>query len=131
MRISDWSSDVCSSDLHANTLFQAAAVLLLPDVHGRLSPADTNDGAGASISSVALHSAQAVFDSQPLSNPDSVKISGQALLLPLRAPPKVRGILVIMTDPTRRLLLPEQQRLLQTCARSEERRGGKECVSPV
>src|SRR3546814_7415631 len=29
---------------------------------------------------------------------------------------KVRGILVIMTDQTRRLLLPEQQRLLQTCA---------------
>ena len=101
---------------HANAMFQSGVVLLLPDAHGKLWPADTNDDARASISPVALHSAQAVFDSQPLSNPDSVKISARALFLPLRAPTQIRGVLVVMTDDARRLLLPEQQRLLQTCA---------------
>src|SRR3546814_6923262 len=31
MRISDWSSDVCSSDLHGIALFEKAVALLLPD----------------------------------------------------------------------------------------------------
>lgn len=100
---------------HANALFQAGVVLLLPDMHGKLQPADTDD-ACASISPVAIHSAQAIFDSQPLSDPDSVKFSGRVLFLPLRAPTQSRGVLLIMADDPRRLFLPEQQRLLQICA---------------
>src|SRR3546814_17112681 len=40
---------------HAHTLFQAAAVLLLPDVHGRLSPSDPTQDAGASTLSISPH----------------------------------------------------------------------------
>jgi two-component system sensor histidine kinase KdpD len=45
-----------------------------------------------------------------------VKSSGRVLYLPLRAPMHISGILVVTAEDTQQLLLPEKQRVLQTCA---------------
>ncbi|MDB5772433.1 MAG: osmosensitive channel His kinase sensor [Burkholderia sp.] len=102
---------------HVEAMFQASAALLLPDEHGKLQPSAAGKNARPFVSPVALHSAQAVFDSPLTSSPDStVKTSGRVLYLPLHAPTCIRGVLAVISGDTRRLLLPEQQRLLQTCA---------------
>lgn len=102
---------------HVEAMFQAGAALLLPDEHGKLQPSAAGDNVRSFVSPVVLHSAQAVYDSQLTSNlDDSVKTSGRVLYLPLRAPTHIRGMLVVTSQDTRQLLLPEQQRLLQTCA---------------
>ncbi|RJF92334.1 DUF4118 domain-containing protein [Noviherbaspirillum saxi] len=102
---------------HIETMFQANAALLLPDEQGKLHPCTAENASGLLLPLVALHSAQAVYDSQQAARSGSeMKISGRMLYLPLHAPLNTRGILAVMSDDTGRLLLPEQQRLLQTCA---------------
>src|SRR3546814_19071630 len=43
MRISDWSSDVCSSDLNATTAAWNAAEVGISDVHAEVTPAGKLD----------------------------------------------------------------------------------------
>src|SRR3546814_6420641 len=43
MRISDWSSDVCSSDLNATTAAWIAAEVGISDVHAEVTPAGKLD----------------------------------------------------------------------------------------
>jgi two-component system sensor histidine kinase KdpD len=102
---------------HIEAMFHASVVLLLPDQRGKLQLADTT--ARSFLPRVALHGAQAVYDSAGAAAHDhdnDPKRSDRVLYLPLRAPMRIRGVLAVMCDDTRQLLLPEQQRLLQTCA---------------
>ncbi len=102
---------------HVEAMFQVDVVLLLPDEYGKLQSFAAGDNARSFVSAVELHSAQAVYDNQLTSSPDStMKSSGRVLYLPLRAPTHIRGILAVTSQDIRQLLLPEQQRLLQTCA---------------
>src|SRR3546814_12594908 len=90
MRISDWSSDVCSSDLQAQAALRQAQIdLRYTDV----------------IAPIAGRIGRSAFTSGALVGPDSGPLA-----------------LVVSQNPIH-VTFPVTQR------RSEERRGGKECVS--
>src|SRR3546814_12039142 len=91
MRISDWSSDVCSSDLVASY----TAMVALAELNG--DPPPPKD------------SIMGLFGDEPAHR----TLSGKDMAL-------LRGI----------YSMPPDREAYQHRNRSEERRGGKECVSP-
>src|SRR3546814_15012169 len=63
MRISDWSSDVCSSDLKALTLLAATAAFgVAGALAWSLSSADRNDAPSERVSVSARHGAEVLSD---------------------------------------------------------------------
>src|SRR3546814_1011472 len=100
MRISDWSSDVCSSDLRDRYDAVASRLKLISgmDIAERRLPQDGRM---------------------------STRVGGQEMDIRVSALPGVHGESIVM-----RLLPKERKELgLDTLGRSEERRVGKECVS--
>ena len=98
---------------HLEAMFPARVTLLLPDRQGSIQPPAASTAATVRVQEMLKH-AQEVYDRQ---NPDG--FSGDVdhiLYLPLCAPMRTRGVLVAVPDDERQLLLPDQQRLLQTCA---------------
>lgn len=90
--------------------FGARSALLVADEHGRLQ---TMDGATAPIDSAV---AQWAYDRGEEAGRGTGSLPSSAcLVLPLKAPMRVRGVLVI-EPPETRLWGLEQRRLLQTCA---------------
>src|SRR3546814_12466760 len=105
MRISDWSSDVCFSDLRR----AGELVLLAAQVHA--------DG--------GLHLTAGQFETQPAREARIEDRAGALAAVQLHAARRRR---LQGSQALRALLLPRQQERVEQ-ARSEERRVGKECVS--
>src|SRR3546814_11409490 len=100
MRISDWSSDVCSSDLHARRNLAEGAI------------GAQGDGRRPVPGALAL---------RPMLQPDE----GDADILPLSHEAETRD----GEDAGDVPLLPDHVMIADLGQRSEERRVGKECVS--
>src|SRR3546814_16375062 len=95
MRISDWSSDVCSSDLLSNIALSSPATIAASDV--------------AAFDNLTVVAGGAVTGTGLLQSGLATNVSGSDLSL---------GAITAGTD------------IDLTATRSEERRVGKECVSP-
>jgi two-component system, OmpR family, sensor histidine kinase KdpD len=96
----------------ANT-FRAKVAILVPNARDRLaSPAGAAQGPA-----IDLGAAQWAYDkAQPAGAGTDTLAGNENLYLPLRAPMRTRGVLVIRPDHARILLVPEQRRLLDTFA---------------
>src|SRR3546814_20532352 len=105
MRISDWSSDVCSSDLVAEAVFDVLR-------HLRRYRQYAESGTGPAARRLAILGLASVFDKSVL-NTGLSEIEQQWLA-------HVQGISIESLSRAVRDSLPD---------RSEERRVGKECVS--
>ncbi|AXE32443.1 two-component system sensor histidine kinase KdbD [Chromobacterium phragmitis] len=92
-------------------LFRAKVMLFIPDSEDRLRAAtETGNDADAGV-------AQWVFDNQqPAGLGTNTLPSNAALYVPLKAPMRVRGVIALQPEETIHAFLPEQQRLLETCA---------------
>lgn len=92
-------------------LFRAKVMLFIPDSEDRLRAAtDSGNDADAGV-------AQWVFDNQqPAGLGTNTLPSNAALYVPLKAPMRVRGVIALLPEETVHPFLPEQQRLLETCA---------------
>ena len=101
---------------HLDSAFHAQVVLLVADRAGRLdiSPIGTLAGStnfGAGIAARAVYERACSGDGS-----DRTTIVGQLQYLPLRAPMRTRGVLVVQTPDGGRHVTLEQTRLLQTFA---------------
>ncbi|HRD48403.1 MAG: DUF4118 domain-containing protein [Candidatus Competibacter sp.] len=91
--------------------FRVKAQLLLPDDHNRLQP----PLAGPEQTNVDLGIAQWCFDhNDPAGMGADALPAVSHLYLPLKAPMRTRGVLVVAPDQGRWPLIPEQRRLLDT-----------------
>lgn len=101
------------SDKFLEASFRAKAAILLPDLNDILHPPVTHGGTPA----YDLAIAQWCYDkNEPAgSGTDTLPASPQ-LYLPLKAPMRVRGVLVVEPANPRLLMIPEQSRLLETFA---------------
>ncbi|AOM40835.1 two-component system sensor histidine kinase KdpD [Xenorhabdus hominickii] len=92
--------------------FQAKTGLLLPDSHNRLYQVKTNNGGQMQIEEAI---AKWCFDKKQPAGAGTDTLSGVPYqLLPIATPSQVFAILAIESPNLRQLLVPEQQRLLQT-----------------
>lgn len=102
---------------HLEAMFQARVVLLLPDREGKLRIPEIASEPPSIPADTLLDCAQHSYDRQVTVGLGSdTPASESAVYLPLRAPMSMRGVLVVVPGHPRQLLLPEQERLLQTCA---------------
>lgn len=102
---------------HLEAMFQAKVVLLFPDRQGTLSSDTLATALPSRPARAILDGAQQAYARQAAAHLDSIAISTEGLVyLPLRAPMRTRGVLVAAPDNPDQVLLPEQGRLLQTCA---------------
>ena len=93
--------------------FRAQVAILVPDDRDRLQLT----GGGATGLNVEPGAAQWAFDkSQPAGAGTDTLAGNQYLYVPLRAPVRTRGVLVIKPGNPRLLLVPEQRRHLDTFA---------------
>ena len=101
------------SDRFLETSFRARAAILLPDLSGKLRETAPHGAAPACDLAVA----QWCYDhNEPAgAGTDTLPATAQ-LYLPLKAPMRVRGVLVIEPGNARLLMIPEQRRLLDTFA---------------
>lgn len=92
-------------------LFQSHILFYLPDSQNKLHvvESDTHEA--------DLGIAQWVYDHQEMAGLGTNTLpSNQWLFLPLKAPMRTRGVLAIHPSEMRSIFVPEQQRLLDTCA---------------
>jgi two-component system sensor histidine kinase KdpD len=95
----------------ANT-FRAKVTILVPDNEDRVRPAGRAQGIA-----IDAGAAQWAYDkAQPAGAGTDTLAGNEYLFLPLRAPMRTRGVLVIKPDNPRLLLVPEQRRHLDTFA---------------
>ncbi len=93
--------------------FRVKARLLLPDEHDRLPPPPVRPGRPKADLSIA----QWCFDrNAPAGMGTDTLPAATRLYLPLKAPMRTRGVLMIAPEQPRWLLIPEQRRLLDTFA---------------
>ncbi|UTH74505.1 DUF4118 domain-containing protein [Chromobacterium sp. IIBBL 290-4] len=92
-------------------LFRAKVMLFIPNSEDQLRAA--TDYGSAADTGVA----QWVFDNlQPAGLGTNTLPSNAALYVPLRAPMRTRGVIALLPEETIHAFLPEQQRMLETCA---------------
>ncbi|SFV11688.1 DUF4118 domain-containing protein [Pseudoduganella namucuonensis] len=92
-----------------NATFQARAHILFPDEQGRLAPAGLPDA--MMMIAKTVHEREVVTGYE-----EGAALSAGVRYLPLRAPMRTRGVLVLAPANPGRDLSPGQERLLQTCA---------------
>ena len=93
--------------------FRAKVAILVPDSQDRIQLAA---GAGQQAA-IDVGAAQWAYDkTQPAGTGTDTLAGNEYLYLPLRAPMRTRGVLVIKPDNPRLLLVPEQRRHLDTFA---------------
>jgi two-component system sensor histidine kinase KdpD len=94
--------------------FEAKSAVMVSDLHDRVMPALPQPDLPKGID---LGIAQWAFDHAETAGHGTDTLSASPLLyVPLKAPMRVRGILVLEPKNPERLLGPEQRRLLDTCA---------------
>ena len=93
-----------------NALFNAHTLLLTPNSQEQLQPA-------AAVGQADMAVAQWVFEHQePAGLGTDTLPSNSALYIPLKAPMRTRGVLALTPQAAHQVFIPEQQRLLETCA---------------
>jgi two-component system sensor histidine kinase KdpD len=94
--------------------FRAKVAILLPDEHEQLHAAEQKTGGAPSVDASI---AQWAFDRGEAAGIGTNTLAASPMLyLPLKAPVRNRGVLVIEPDNARLLLIPEQRRQLDTFA---------------
>ena len=94
--------------------FRAEVAILVPDSHDRIQPTEAGAGPQAAID---VGAAQSACDRTQPAGAGTDTLAGNAYLyVPLHAPMRTRGVLVIKPDNPRLLLVPEQRRHLDTFA---------------
>ena len=102
---------------HLEAIFQAKVVLLLPDRQGRLCMQELATGLPRMPTSTLFDAVQQAYEQHATAGLDPVAVTVEGMVyLPLRAPMRTRGVLVAAPENAHQVLLPEQGRLLQTCA---------------
>jgi two-component system, OmpR family, sensor histidine kinase KdpD len=102
---------------HLAPMFLAKVILLLPDPHGKLFAADGECGSGLAADDALLAAAQQAYDRPATAGEQNdASISDGVVHLLLRAPMSTRGVLLVKPENPALIQLPEQNRLLQTCA---------------
>ncbi|BEV73436.1 MULTISPECIES: DUF4118 domain-containing protein [unclassified Paludibacterium] len=95
---------------HVEALFQARCDLLTPNSQEQVRPALEKEIADVGV-------AQWVYDhQQPAGLGTDTLPSSAALYVPLKAPMRTRGVLALVPQDLHQVFIPEQQRLLETCA---------------
>lgn len=99
------------SDKYVESSFRAKAAILLPDLSDKLQTPAEHGG----MPSYDLAVAQWCYDKNEHAGAgtDTLPANPQ-LYLPLKAPMRVRGVLVVEPSSPRLLMIPEQRRLLET-----------------
>ena len=93
--------------------FRAKVAVLVSDAEDRIKAPAPREGAPV----IDIGAAQWAYDkSQPAGAGTDTLAGNESLYLPLRAPMRTRGVLVIKPDNARFLLVPEQRRHLDTFA---------------
>jgi two-component system sensor histidine kinase KdpD len=100
-----------------NATFHARAILLFPGEAGSLVTLGEGAASCARLSNTSLVIAKLVYEREvTIGYDEGATTTAGIQYLPLRAPMRTRGVLVLVpSDPAQRLM-PEQERLLQTCA---------------
>lgn len=94
--------------------FQARTHILFPDEQGRLAPAAA---AAPRLADTMMVIARTVYEREVVTGyEEGAALSAGVRYLPLRAPMRTRGVLVLAPADSAQDLTPEQERLLQTCA---------------
>jgi two-component system sensor histidine kinase KdpD len=94
--------------------FRTKVAILLPDQQDRVEP---HDPGGLALTTDLRVAAQWAYDkSQPAGAGTDTLPSSEYLFIPLRAPMRTRGVLAIKAENRRMLMVPEQQRHLDTFA---------------
>jgi two-component system sensor histidine kinase KdpD len=92
------------------TTFGGAATLLLPDLQGKLAPVDSAAG-------IEIGIAQWAFDhASPAGVGTDTLAASKAFYMPLVAPMRTRGVLAIIPQNRRWILIPEQRQQFDTFA---------------
>lgn len=100
---------------HLATVFDAKTVLLLPDDQEKIRYPQGQQPLPASLKTADLGVAQWVYDNEKPAGLGTQTLPGaQAHYLPLKASMRTRGVLAVMPSDPRRILGPEQHRLLET-----------------
>ncbi|CDF84412.1 Sensor protein KdpD [Pseudomonas knackmussii B13] len=106
-QVADIASQFLASELNARS------ALFVTDLQDRLRPPVPTD----ELAEVDAAVAQWCFDKEePAGHGTDTLPAGPTLYLPLTAPMRVRGVLAIQPRENARLAIPEQRRLLDTCA---------------
>jgi two-component system sensor histidine kinase KdpD len=93
--------------------FRAKVAILIPDDRDRIQLA----AGGDQVAAIDVGAAQWAYDkAQPAGAGTDTLAGNEFLYVPLRAPMRTRGVLVIKPDNPRLLLVPEQRRHLDTFA---------------
>jgi len=104
---------VALSDKFVESTFRAKTAIILPDLDGRLQTPATRGG----TPTYDLAVAQWCYDkNEPAGAGTDTLPANAQLYLPLKAPMRVRGVLVVEPSNPRLLMIPEQRRLLDTFA---------------
>lgn len=104
---------VALSDKFVESTFRAKTAILLPDSNDRLQAPAARGGTPTHDLAVA----QWCYDkNEPAGAGTDTLPANAQLYLPLKAPMRVRGVLVIEPESPRLLMIPEQRRLLETFA---------------
>ena len=99
---------------HVTEVFEAQAVVLLPDQTGRIVYPRA-EGASQSCHGSDLSVAQWVYDHEHMAGQGTDTLpGGDVVYLPLKASSGMIGVLALLPLNPARLVLPEQQRLLET-----------------
>jgi two-component system sensor histidine kinase KdpD len=108
-------SDIGARRLSAS--FHGRAIIFFPDKNGDLITLGEHSVSRPPLPEPALVIARLVYGREPTVGYDEGATAlGGIQFLPLRAPMRTRGVLVLVpTDPSQRML-EEQERLLKTCA---------------
>ncbi|MFO1384788.1 MAG: two-component system sensor histidine kinase KdpD [Chitinivorax sp.] len=105
------------STRYLSGVFQAKVALLLPDSHEKVKLLGGDNSHASQLHSADYGIGQWVYDhQQPAGLGSDTLPSSNALYLPLKAPMRTRGVLVMAPAEARLIFLPEQQRLLETFA---------------
>ena len=95
---------------HIDALFDAHCVVLVPNSQEEVKPASEHALVDSAV-------AQWVYDhQQPAGLGTDTLPSSAALYIALKAPMRTRGVLALVPEDPHQVLIPEQQRLLETCA---------------
>ncbi|TDR81388.1 DUF4118 domain-containing protein [Paludibacterium purpuratum] len=95
---------------HVEALFQARCEVLTPNSHEQVRALLSTGIADVGV-------AQWVYDhQQPAGLGTDTLPSNAALYMPLKAPMRTRGVLALVPQDVHEVFIPEQQRLLETCA---------------
>lgn len=105
------------SSRYLSGVFQSKVALLLPDSHEKVKLLGGDSEHTSQLQAVDYGVGQWVYDhQQPAGLGTDTLPSNSALYVPLKAPMRTRGVLVIAPGDARSIFLPEQQRLLETFA---------------